>query len=147
MKFDHIGITARSLAEGRALLEGAIFVQVWTAEFHDDVNDVMVQFGRCAAGVCYELVAPLSPTSPITRVLSKKINVLNHMAYLVEDLSANAARLLAMGFVPVADAGPAIAYGNKLIQFFVEPSRMMIELIEAPGHEHRYDIPATPRTA
>jgi methylmalonyl-CoA/ethylmalonyl-CoA epimerase len=146
MNFDHVGITTTGLAAGRALLEGSIGIREWTAEFRDEINDVWVQFGRCGAGMCYELVAPLSPSSPITRVLSKKVNVLNHLAYLVEDLPANAARLLAMGFVQVAGARPAIAYEGRLIQFFVDPGRLMIELIEAPGHQHRYDTPASSRT-
>jgi methylmalonyl-CoA/ethylmalonyl-CoA epimerase len=147
MKFDHVGVTTTDLGTGRALLEGSVGVEAWTREFRDERNEVWVQFGRCAAGMCYELVAPLSPTSPVTRVLSKKINVLNHLAYLVNDLKAHAARLAAMEFVPVAEARPAIAYDGRLIQFFVAPSRLMIELIEAPGHRHRYDLPASMRTA
>jgi methylmalonyl-CoA/ethylmalonyl-CoA epimerase len=147
MKFDHVGVTTTDLDSGRALLEGSVGIEAWTYEFRDERNEVWVQFGRCAAGMCYELVAPLSPTSPVTRVLSKKINVLNHLAYLVDDLHARAARLAAMEFVPVADARPAVAYGGKLIQFFVAPSRLMIELIEAPGHQHRYDLPASMRSA
>jgi methylmalonyl-CoA/ethylmalonyl-CoA epimerase len=146
MKFDHVGVTTTGLAVGRALLEGSIGVRAWTAEFRDEINEVWVQFGRCDAGMCYELVAPLSPLSPITRVLSRKINVLNHLAYLVEDLPAAAGRLLAMEFVPVAPARPAIAYDGALIQFFVSQSRLMIELIEALGHQHRYDTPASLRT-
>jgi methylmalonyl-CoA/ethylmalonyl-CoA epimerase len=47
----------------------------------------------------------------------------------------------------VAVARPAIAYGGRLIQFFVAPSRLMIELIEAPEHEHRYEQPASLRIA
>ena len=138
MKFDHAGVTTADLASGRALLEGSVEVRAWTSEFRDEVNEVQVQFGRCDAGMCYELVAPLSPFSPITRVLAKKINVLNHLAYLVENLAVDAARLEAMEFVPVAHARPAIAYGGRLIQFFVAPNRLMIELIEAPDHRHVY---------
>jgi methylmalonyl-CoA/ethylmalonyl-CoA epimerase len=143
MLFDHVGVTTSDLVSGRALLEGSIGVRAWTAEFRDEINEVWVQFGRCDAGMCYELVAPLSPSSPITRVLAKKINVLNHLAYLVDDLPGQAARLLEMGFAQVAEARPAIAYDGRLIQFFVAPSRLMIELIQAPGHRHRYDTPAS----
>lgn len=146
MKFDHIGVTTTSLGAGRTLLERAIGVQAWTVEFRDTTNDVWVQFGHCAAGICYELVAPLSALSPITAVLSKKINVLNHLAYLVDDLAANGARLQATGFVPVAPARPAIAYDGSLIQFFVSPSRLMIELIAAPGHKHLYEPLPSQRT-
>ena len=146
MKFDHVGVTTTDLATGRALLEGASGVRAWTAEFRDEINEVWVQFGRCDAGMCYELVAPLSPLSPVTRVLSKRINVLNHLAYLVDDLPAAAARLQAMEFVPVAEARPAVAYNGALIQFFVAPNRLMIELIAAAGHQHRYDTQAALRT-
>jgi methylmalonyl-CoA/ethylmalonyl-CoA epimerase len=141
VKFDHVGVTTADLAAGRALLEGSVEVRAWTNEFQDELNEVWVQFGRCAAGMCYELVAPLTPSSPITRVLAKKINVLNHLAYLVDDLAANAGRLQAMEFAPVARARPAVAYGGRLIQFFVAPNRLMIELIEAPGHQHVYNPP------
>jgi len=145
MKFDHVGVTTTDLAAGRALLEGSIGVRAWTREFRDEVNDVWVQFGRCDAGMCYELVAPLSPESPVNRVLSQRINVLNHMAYLVDDLRAEGDRLRAMGFVQVAEARPAVAFGGRLIQFFVAQSRLMIELIEAPDHRHRYETPASSR--
>jgi len=77
----------------------------------------------------------------------KKVNVLNHLAYLVDDLPANAARLLAMEFVQIAKARPAIAYGGRLIQFFVAPNRLMIELVEAADRQHRYDTAASMRTS
>src|SRR5215813_76331 len=112
MRFDHIGITTTSLEAGRVLLEAAVGVQAWTVPFEDTVNDVWVQFGHDISGLCYELVAPLSDHSPITRVLARKVNTLNHIAYLVDDLAAQAERLAAAGFVEVAEARPAIAYGN-----------------------------------
>ena len=138
MRFDHIGITTADLEAGRTLLESAVGVQAWTEPFEDTVNDVWVQFGHDISGLCYELVAPLSDRSPITRVLAQKVNTLNHIAYLVDDLAAQAERLAAAGFVEVAEARPAIAYGNRPIQFFVSQSRLLIELIEAPDHQHRF---------
>jgi methylmalonyl-CoA/ethylmalonyl-CoA epimerase len=139
VKFDHIGITTWDLASGRALLERSVMVREWTSAFEDPVNDVRVQFGRCPSSICYELVAPLSGTGPITRALSKKINIINHIAYLVNDLAAHGARLEAEGFVPVAPARPALAYGGRPIRFFISKSRMMVELIEAPDHQHDYN--------
>ncbi len=138
MKFDHIGVTTPDLDAGRALLAGSVGVTRWTEAFDDPVNDIWVQFGVDASGICYELLAPRSERSPINRVLSKKINVLNHVAYLVDDLAARNGHLVGMGFAAVAPAKPAIAYGNKPIQFFVSPSRLLIEMIEAPEHQHRY---------
>jgi len=138
MKFDHIGITTADLAVGRRLLEGSVYVGSWTQAFEDPVNDVWVQFGQDQSGLCYELVAPLSERSPIRRVLAQKVNTLNHVAYLVDDLAAQAARLVTLGFVEVAEARPAVAYGNRPIQFLVSQSRLLIELIEAPDHRHEF---------
>jgi methylmalonyl-CoA/ethylmalonyl-CoA epimerase len=146
MKFDHIGITTLDLTTGRALLADSIHIRAWTKTFADPVNDVCVQFGRCPSGVCYELVAPLSDHSPVRRVLTKKINVLNHLAYLVGGLGSESARLQASGWVPIAPARPAVAYGGCPIQFLVSSSRLMIELIEAPDHHHDFlPIPACQR--
>lgn len=138
MKFDHIGITTVDLGAGRTLLQSAVGVQAWTEPFEDTVNDVWVQFGHDASGLCYELVAPLSDRSPIRRVLAQKVNTLNHVAYLVDHLATQAERLATAGFVQVTEARPAIAYGNRPIQFFVSQSRLLIELIEAPDHQHRF---------
>ena len=138
MKFDHIGVTTGTLEAGRKLLELAIGVRAWTEAFEDISNDVWAQFGRDASGVCYELIAPRSDRSPILRVLGQKINVLNHVAYLVDDISAQGARLVDAGFVEAGPPRPGIAYGNRPIQFMVSPSRLIIELIEAPDHRHNY---------
>lgn len=138
MKFDHIGVTTNTLAAGRTLLEGSVGIEAWTEAVEDPVNDVHVQFGHDASGICYELVAPRSDRSPIAAALSNKVNVLNHVAYLVDDLAVHADRLARAGFVPVAPPRPAIAYGGRPIQFFVSRSRMLIELIAAPDHRHQY---------
>lgn len=143
MRFDHIGIVVSDLAHGRQVLQDALGLDRWTQSFTDPVNDVLVQFGTAAEGPCYELVAPLSPASPVRRALRTGSNITNHVAYLVGDLDAQAARLFDQAFAPVAEARPAVAYGNARIQFFMSPIFSLIELIEAPGHRHHYELDAT----
>jgi methylmalonyl-CoA/ethylmalonyl-CoA epimerase len=138
MRFDHIGITTVTLEAGRVLLEASVGVTAWTRAFEDPINDVWAQFGADGSGICYELLAPRSARAPIAGALSKKVNVINHVAYLVDDLTSQAKRLAVAGFVEIGPARPAIAYRNRPIQFFVSKSRLMIELIEAPGHQHSY---------
>ena len=139
MQFDHIGVIASSLEEGRAVLNAFVQIPRWTEEFADPVNQVYAQFGTDPSGVCYELIVPYGDSSPITKFLSTGKNILNHVAYLVQDLAKEGDRLRAAGAVPTSDPKPAIAYGGKHIQFFVTPMRFIIELIEAPAHRHRYD--------
>jgi len=142
--FDHIGVAVPSLAEGRQHLQQLLDIAEWTDEFDDPVNRVSVQFGHDRSGTCYELVTPFGENSPISLALQKGQRVLNHVAYLVEDL-AQAERLLDGGCIAAGPPHPAIAYGGRRIQFFVSPLRFTIELIEAPRHEHVYRVLGEPR--
>jgi methylmalonyl-CoA/ethylmalonyl-CoA epimerase len=138
LRFDHIGILVADLAEGRQVLRCQFAVTSWSIPFDDPVNDVRVQFGRDAARLCYELIAPFSPQSPIQRSLRAGTNITNHVAYRVADLAAARANLIAANFAPVGDPKPAIAYNNALIQFFMSPLFSLVELIEALDHDHQY---------
>lgn len=138
MQFDHIGVIASSLEAGRATLNAVLEIQSWTEEFADAVNEVYVQFGADSSGICHELIAPFGESSPVAKALSTGKNLLSHVAYLVSDLAKERDRLCAAGAVATSDPKPAVAYGGNQIQFFVTPMRIMIELIEAPAHRHRY---------
>jgi methylmalonyl-CoA/ethylmalonyl-CoA epimerase len=139
MKFDHIGIVVRDPDSGRDMLSAAFLITRWTPVFEDPINDVFVQFGLDPSGICYETVAPRSAESPVRRALEDGVNIVNHTAYLVEDLAHQATRLREAGFLPISAPKPAIAYGNKPIQFFMSRTRLLFELIEAPGHAHAYE--------
>lgn len=138
MKFDHLGVVVPTLADGRDFLSDLLAIKQWTAAFDDPINRVFVQFGRDDSGVCYEIIAPRSEDSPVSRALKAGDRILNHIAYLVPDLEAEGARLRAMRCFPATDPNPAIAYGGARIQFHVTPLRFIIELIEAPDHSHVY---------
>lgn len=137
MKFDHIGVVVKTLLRGRSLLGPALQITAWTREWEDPVNKVLVQFGYDQSGICYELIAPLGDGSPVAQALKSKSRILNHVAYLVEDLHAEGERLRSANCFPIAEPSPAIAYGGSLIQFYMNPLSVIIELIQAPGHQHQ----------
>jgi len=138
MAFDHLGVLASSLSQGRHFLGNSLGVDRWTVEFEDAVNDVFVQFGQCPSGMCYEVVAPRSPSSPVGNALKRRINVINHIAYRVADLASHAERLKDAGFMALNEARPAVAYGHRYIQFFVNAQLFLLELIEAGEHRHHF---------
>jgi methylmalonyl-CoA/ethylmalonyl-CoA epimerase len=137
MRFDHIGILADDLQSGRAVLNQCFDIHHWTEEVQDDVNGVFIQFCRDSSEICYEVVAPLNDQSPVIEALTARRNILNHVAYLVCDLQAEAIRLRRAGTYAAGPPKPAIAYGGRRIQFFVTPLRFILELIEAPDHNHK----------
>lgn len=140
-QFDHLGLVAKSLAKGRRGIGDALGITRWTEEIEDPVNGVRLQFGRDRAGVVYELLEPLDETSPVYPALISGRAILNHVAYLVPSLGGAGEILRSGGGGPVSEPKPAIAYGGARIQFFVTSVRMIVELIEAPGHEHQFSVP------
>ena len=138
--FDHIGLVVKSLPKANAILSGTLGIADWTEPLRDAVNGVHLQFGRDAAGMVYELLQPIDSTSPVYSALSGGKAIINHVAYLVDDLASGAEHLCHLDSVATSDPKPAIAYGGARIQFFVTPLRFVIELIEAPRHTHVYGL-------
>jgi methylmalonyl-CoA/ethylmalonyl-CoA epimerase len=139
-RFDHLGLVVKTLQRGRKSIARALGVERWTPELTDPVNGVVVQFGRDRAGVTYELLQPIDETSPVYPALRRGKAILNHVAYLVEDLPAAARTMREGGAGPTGEPRPAIAYGGARIQFFVMPSSFVVELIEAPAHAHAFTL-------
>jgi methylmalonyl-CoA/ethylmalonyl-CoA epimerase len=137
--FDHIGLVVADLAEGRAFMAPALGVDRWSAPFDDAVNGVRLQFGADPSGLCFELLEPFGDHSPVQRALASGRAILNHVAYRVADLDAAADQLTMTDCVPIGEPKPAIAYGGRRIQFFLTPLAMIVEMIEAPDHHHRFD--------
>jgi methylmalonyl-CoA/ethylmalonyl-CoA epimerase len=138
MKFDHIGIVVNDLAEGRRHLHAIFGIERWTEVFEDRGIGVLVQFGVGVDGPCYELIAPLGDGAPVSGALRSGKAILNHVAYLVEDLELAADALQDEACVPVIGAKPAVAYHGRRVQFFQSPLRFLIEIIEASGHQHQF---------
>lgn len=138
LKFDHIGVVAKTLRDGRSVLASTFEITGWTDEFCDPVNGVCVQFCKDSSGICYEVIAPLGDQSPVKGALSARRNILNHVAYLVSDLPAESSRLRSAGARSTGRPKPAVAYAGRRIQFFVTPMHLIIEMIEAPNHQHTF---------
>lgn len=138
LRFDHLGLVVNRLDRGRKYLVAGLGATQWTEQVHDAVNGVRLQFGRDASGICYELLEPLDAMSPVYAALKSGKGILNHVAYRVPDLQNWQVRMQEAGWARTSDPKPAIAYDGRLIQFFVSPVRLMIELIQAWDHEHIY---------
>ncbi len=136
MKFDHIGVAARTLGLGRSTFEEVLGIRAWSREFEDPANGIYCQFGYDASGICYEIVAPFGENSPIADAVRTRNRILNHVAYLVADIAGESLRLRSSGCVAVTQPTPAVAYGGARVQFFLTKLRFIIELIESPDHTH-----------
>jgi methylmalonyl-CoA/ethylmalonyl-CoA epimerase len=128
--FDHIGIFVVDLEIGRRELSALLPI----AQVSDPITDVQlrvrVQFCTDISGIRYELVAPFGEGDPVSGVLASGKALLNHVAYRVPDLQAEAQRMRHQGAMPLGPAQPALAFGGRFVMFFMTPLRFIIELVE-----------------
>jgi len=134
MKFDHIGIFVSSMAIGRKYLESMLHVTEWTEPVDDPIQKVSVQFGKDQSGIQYELVAPCGENNPVEPLLAQSKNILNHVAYRVDNIDAEIERLRGERCILVSGPSPAKAFNNNKIAFLYTPLRFVIELIENGKH-------------
>lgn len=133
MIFDHIGIFVRDLAVGRKRLSAILPIARYTDAVDDPTLGVRIQFGIDGSGIRYELVAPFGTPNPVDGVLAAGKNILNHVAYRVADLDAEADRLSRDGSVPLGEAKPAVAFNGARVIFLFTPLKFIVELIEHRG--------------
>jgi methylmalonyl-CoA/ethylmalonyl-CoA epimerase len=138
LTFDHIGIVVAELDAGCDRLAELLAPLEWTERFEDPGLGVSVRFARDAAGIVYEVIAPLGPDSPVRRTLESRANLLNQIAYRTPSLDASVARLRRTRAVPVGAAKPAVAFGGARVQFLMTPLGFLVELIEIDRVAHRF---------
>ena len=130
MEFNHIGIFVNKLENGREELNNLFKIKKWQKPIIDNIQGVKVQFGYDASGICYELVAPYSNINPVDNVLNQGKNILNHVAYKVDNIDEAIKRLQKLNNILITGPVEAKAFDNKKIAFLFTKLRFIIELIE-----------------
>jgi methylmalonyl-CoA/ethylmalonyl-CoA epimerase len=134
-RLDHVGIAVADLTAARALYEGVLGLEVTHEEVMEDqgVHELLLQAGEAYV----QLVAPLTPDSPVGRFLAKRGEGVHHVGYAVPDVAAALADLRGQGF-EVIEPAPRTGSGGTTIAF-LHPKSMqgvLVELVEE-GTGHR----------
>jgi methylmalonyl-CoA/ethylmalonyl-CoA epimerase len=129
-RLDHVGIAVADLAAARALYEQVLGLQVTHEEVIEDqgVHELLLRAGDAFV----QLVAPLSPDTPVGRFLAKRGEGVHHVGFAVPDVAAAIADLRAQG-AEVIDPAPRTGSGGTTIAF-LHPRSMqgvLVELVEA----------------
>ncbi|GIE91515.1 methylmalonyl-CoA epimerase [Actinoplanes regularis] len=130
---DHVGIAVPDLEEALAFYDrvfGMKCVHVETNE-SQGVREAMLQVGDDPAGPRLQLLAPLTPDSPIAKFLGKRGPGIQQIAYAVEDVRATAAALAERG-VRTLYPEPRTGTAGSLVNF-VHPrdaGGVLVELVE-----------------
>ena len=131
-RIDHVGLAVRDLDEAIAFYARTFDVHVVHEEVNEEqgVREAMLDVG--GSGSCIQLLAPLSPESPIARFLDRSGPGVQQVAYGVDDIDAATADLRAKGVRLLYDEARRGTAGSRVN--FVHPKDAMgvlVELVEA----------------
>jgi len=113
-KIEHIGIAVKSLEVSNVVFEKLFGVPAYKSEevASEGVNTSFFTNGPNKS----ELLEATNPESPIAKFIEKKGEGIHHIAFDVEDIISEIARLKAEGFI-VLNEVPKKGADNKLVAF------------------------------
>ncbi len=132
-KLLHVGVAVPSLDPTAELLKNLFGYQVTSGPFDDPIQKVTVNFLKTATedSAEIELIAPLTPDSPITSMLAKNGGGSYHLCFETTDIAAALAHATSLGCMVVAAPAPAVAFEGRRIAWLYTKSRQLFELVEA----------------
>ena len=132
-KIEHIGIAVKDLEASNALFENLFGAPAYKME---EVGSEGVRTSFFKSGPNkIELLEATRPDSPIAKYLEKKGEGIHHIAFEVEDIHSEIARLKGEGFI-VLNETPKKGADNKLVAFLHPKTSngVLVELCqEAPA--------------
>ncbi len=130
MKFHHIGIFVSDIDSGSEIMRN-MFPIVSESEIYEDYSiGVYVKFLVDSSDIRYEIVAPLTQDNPVSGLLKSKKNLLNHVAYEVDNFYEVIDSMTNLGALQVSPVSPAVAFNCLNVVFLYSPLGFVVELIE-----------------
>lgn len=130
MKFHHIGIFVDCIERGINELNRIYEITSIGDPIFDEIMGVKIIFLKDSSDIRYELVAPFGYDSPVTGVLQRGHNFLNHLAYTTKRFEYELSKLRKQGMVPLGPPQNAKAFDGQRVSFFLTKLNYIIEVIE-----------------
>jgi methylmalonyl-CoA epimerase len=132
-ELDHVAVVVADLAESEQTYAKLGFSVLYRERIEEQGVDIVgMRAGDCAI----ELLQPLRGDSSLQRFLGNSRSKLHHLAYRVDDLEAELARLKSAGVPLIDEKARRGAHGNRIA--FIHPSYSggtLIELCQPPKRE------------
>lgn len=113
-KIEHIGIAVNSISDSNSLFTKLMGVEPYKME-EVESEGVRTSFFKSGPNKV-ELLEATNPDSPIAKYLAKKGEGIHHIAFAVEDIVSELARLKEEGFT-ILNEVPKKGADNKLVAF------------------------------
>jgi methylmalonyl-CoA/ethylmalonyl-CoA epimerase len=142
-RIDQVGVAVTDLDEAIEFYQRVFGMRcVHTEENAEQgVREAMMSVGPDPAGGCVQLLAPLSPDSPIARFLSRSGPGIQQVAYTVDDVEATSEQLRSRGVRLLYDVPRRGTAGSRIN--FVHPrdaGGVLVELVEPAAAHGAADV-------
>jgi methylmalonyl-CoA/ethylmalonyl-CoA epimerase len=132
-RIDHVGVAVADLDEAIEFYQRVFGMRCVHIETNAEqgVREAMLSVGPTLAGGCVQLLAPLTPDSPIGRFLDRNGPGVQQVAYTVRDVDAACAALRGRGVRLVYEEPRRGTAGSRIN--FVHPKDaggVLVELVE-----------------
>jgi len=139
LRIDHVGVAVSDLDEAIAFYERVFGMRSVHVEVNEEqgVREAMLSVGPDPSGGCVQLLAPLTPDSPIAKFLDRNGPGVQQVAYTVEDVEAASAALRERGVRLLYDEPRRGTAGSRIN--FVHPKDaggVLVELVEPATDSH-----------
>ena len=114
-QIDHIGIAVKDLDASIAVYSALLNSPPFHIETVESQQLKVAFFGIGSTKV--ELLFPMNESAGVFKFIEKRGEGMHHVAFSVEDINAEVARMKSEGFRPLTEA-PFIGALNKLVIFF-----------------------------
>ncbi len=130
---DQVSVAVNDLDDASRIYEGILGLKATHDETVDDQGVTTRFFPVGDTMSVVEALLPTGPDTPVGKFLAKRGPGVHHIAFRVDDLDAELARLKGLG-VRLIDETPRSGAENKRIAFIhpKETGGVLIELCEAP---------------
>ena len=136
LRIDHVGVAVPDLDTAIAFYERVFGMRCVHQETNEEqgVREAMLAVGTDPGSGQLQLMAPLSPTSPLAKFLDRRGPGVQQVAYTVTDLAATSASLRERGIRLLYDQPRGGTAGSRIN--FVHPKDaggVLVELVEPPA--------------
>ncbi|MHB1262663.1 MAG: methylmalonyl-CoA epimerase [Thermoplasmatota archaeon] len=131
---DQVSVAVENLDDATRIYEGILGLKATHDETVEDQGVKTRFFPVAKSGAVVEALLALGPDTPVGKFLAKRGPGVHHIAFRVDDLDAELARLKRQG-VRMIDETPRRGADNKRIAFIhpKETGGVLIELCESPA--------------
>jgi len=130
-RFHHVGIATKSFKDAVSVYFSLGYELICAVD--DPGLDIQVAFFRDAEGPYIEIVAPLGSNGPLKSLISRGLLPSPyHTCYETLDILEAGKLIQNLGFFPVLDPHPALAFAGALIAYYYHPATGLLELVENP---------------